>query len=164
MPAMPATSTAAGRRVRRQNPTVRPSGTWASTAPASRFKPMTIRVVTSEDEASSSSSDESNHSDHDVDMDGFDDDDVFMPAVQATATAVPVKTQRAQAARTVRKTAKPALSAATASTTTASKSRQDDAFPPALVALAAGVNPKEDDVKRQCGSVSTRVGAGVGDD
>ncbi|ERS96117.1 hypothetical protein HMPREF1624_07653 [Sporothrix schenckii ATCC 58251] len=138
MPATPATPTAAGRRVRRQNPTVRPSGTWASTAPASRFKPMTIRVVTSEDEASSSS-DESDLTDHDVDMDGFDDDDVFMPIVQATATAVPVKTQRAQAARTVRKTAKPVLSGAM-STTTGSRSRngtacpQEEAFPPALVA------------------------------
>ncbi|CAK7271250.1 hypothetical protein SEPCBS119000_004504 [Sporothrix epigloea] len=67
-----------------------------------RYKPMTIRVVTSDDEQSSTESSDSG-SDR-FDSLGDSDDDVFMPILCA-ATAIPMSTQRAQARATTRTTA-----------------------------------------------------------
>ncbi|CAK7225558.1 hypothetical protein SBRCBS47491_005929 [Sporothrix bragantina] len=120
--------------------TTTPASISTSTSTSARiYRPMTIRVVTSDDEQSSECDDSSSDIlDLDLDLDqdsddtssfteslGDSDDDVFMPILRA-ATAMPMKTQRAQARTTT------TVSTRKKDTT---KSTTADTFPPALVAF-----------------------------
>ncbi|CAK7235883.1 hypothetical protein SEUCBS140593_009430 [Sporothrix eucalyptigena] len=136
--ALPATP--GPRKIRRRNPKPRTQSPTKSTKPivkpsmsvstppanriASRYKPMTIRVVTSDDENDNACESDSDSSPSE--LLGDSDDDVFMPIIQA-ATMVPMKTLKAQTKTTKKKsTTKPKR---TSSPLAAAS------FPPALLAF-----------------------------